>query len=113
MVSFTLIAFSCSDDAPARRETKRLDPNQTIVGQLVGPDLGQCICCGGFLLKVPTENLDSVVYKFDIIPLDAQAFFANLQYPKDFPATVLVNYVANEDRSCYGSYVKLNSIKLF
>jgi hypothetical protein len=110
-----LLSFSCTDETPLQlkqSESMEYDPNQDIACQLLGPDIANCICCGGFLLRVPHGDCDSIVYKFDRMPEGTSSTILQLEYPEDFPVTVLVKYVADEERSCFDNYIKVNSISL-
>ena len=62
-------------------------------GEIIGPDLGMCICCGGWHIVV-----DGITYNFDSLP-----GIANIDLQKEtFPLFVKLDWKLSTTTSCPG-----------
>lgn len=46
------------------------------IGEITGPDIGMCICCGGWHIII-----DSVTYNFDSIPANSSIDLQKVTFP--------------------------------
>lgn len=68
-------------------------------GIILGPDLGMCICCGGYKIKI-----DTVIYNFDSVPANS-----NINLQKEvFPIPVRLDW--NLDRLKCANWITIQRI---
>lgn len=63
----TVIILSCE---------KEKDDNYQSTAVITGPDLRECICCGGYFIE-----LDDSTYNFDTLPTSSQIDLATETFP--------------------------------
>ena len=79
----TLVLWACEED---KTDT---NTNFQSTAQITGPDLGQCICCGGYLIEIGDST-----YNFDTIPSASNIDLTTAT----FPLNVKLNW--SYDKKC-------------
>jgi len=65
---FTITFFSC--------ETKDNENDYRTSAVITGPDLGQCICCGGYFIEIGDST-----YNFNTLPTTAAIDLSSESFP--------------------------------
>ncbi len=69
-------------------------------GIILGPDLGMCICCGGYKIKI-----DTIIYNFDSVPKNS-----NINVQKEiFPLPVKLDW--NIIQPGCANWIKIQKIR--
>ena len=90
---FTVMLFSCDkDDSNKDFQTSAI---------ITGPDLGQCICCGGYFIEIGDS-----IYNFNTVPSASDINLAN----ETFPVAVQLDW--EYDHKCgHNQYIKITRIE--
>jgi hypothetical protein len=93
MALFLILFFcTCQKDETAYQST----------GIILGPDLGYCICCGGYVIEIENET-----YHFDSLPNSSNFNLLELTFP------VLVNLNWEKERKCNEfQYIEITKIEI-
>ncbi len=75
--------------------------NYLSTGVITGPDIRECICCGGYFIEI-----EDTTYNFDALPMSSQIDLATDTFP------INVNLDWSYDRDCGGiQYIDISKIE--
>ncbi len=80
------ISISCtkSEEIVIEKPTEKVTVYES-TGTITGPDLGMCVCCGGYKLIVDNVilpiNLQPDVFRFQSLPANSNMDLANAIFP--------------------------------
>lgn len=81
---------------------KKETDNYQSKGTIIGPDLRDCACCGGWLIKIDTTE-----YSFDSLPGDT-----DVDLQKDtFPIKVKLDWHLSDKPPCPNKWIIITRIK--
>jgi hypothetical protein len=73
-------------------------------GTILGPDLRDCVCCGGWYI-----NIDTAEYEFDMLPENT-----NIDLAKDeFPISVKLDWQLSNRLPCPYKWVTISRISKY
>lgn len=79
---------------------KEKDNNYKTSAVITGPDLRECICCGGYFIEIGDST-----YNFDTLPVNSKIDLTT----ENFPLPVKLNWVY--DKNCGGiQYIEITII---
>ena len=71
-------------------------------GIIIGPDLRDCACCGGWYIKI-----DTTTYEFESLPANSKIDLQNEQ----FPIIVSLNWQLSQRAACPSKFIDILAIR--
>ena len=99
-VIITFLLSSCSSPEPLPEGT--ISYNNA--GELVGPDLALCACCGGHIFNQDDSNVDFRIIEF---PSDFQSTLDTINFPKP----INLNYTEINTCGPY-TYIRVDNLEV-